>query len=144
MIRALEKISLDSYEAFPRHLADREYFGQRLGLERMQALLDRLGNPERKFPSIHIAGTNGKGSTAALLASILTEAGLRVGLFTSPHLEDFCERIRVGDRLITRNDVLACARRIRDVEEESLTFFEIAAALAFLHFAEKEVDIAVI
>lgn len=84
-----------SYEAFVSHLADREYFGQKLGLERIQSLLERLGNPHHRFRSIHIAGTNGKGSTAAMIASILSEAGYRVGLYTSPHLVDFCERIQI-------------------------------------------------
>ena len=138
------KIPLDSYEAFTRNLEDREYFGQKLGFERIQRLLDRLGNPEKKFQSIHIAGTNGKGSTAAMIASILREAGQQVGLYTSPHLIDFCERIRVGDELITAEEVLHYVRMIREVEEEPLTFFELATAIAFLHFAEEKVSVAVI
>ena len=138
------KIPLDSYEAFTRNLEDREYFGQKLGFERIQRLLDRLGNPEKKFQSIHIAGTNGKGSTAAMIASILREAGQQVGLYTSPHLIDFCERIRVGDELITAEEVLHYVRMIRVVEEEPLTFFELATAIAFLHFAEEKVSVAVI
>lgn len=138
------KIPLDSYEVFTRHLEDREYFGQKLGLERIRKLLDRLGNPEKNFRSIHIAGTNGKGSTAAMIASILREAGLQAGLYTSPHLIDFCERIRVGEELITSEKVLHYAKVIREVEEEPLTFFELATAIAFLHFAERKVPIAVI
>lgn len=139
-----DKVPIDSYASFVRHLEDREYFGQKLGLERIQTLLDRLGNPEKKFRSIHIAGTNGKGSTAAMIASILKEAGLKVGLYTSPHLTDFCERIRIGDRLIGPDEVMHLVRAIREVEEEPLTFFELATAIAFLYFAEKRVDPAVI
>lgn len=137
-------LPLSSYERFTRHLEDREFFGQKLGLERICALLDRMGNPEKRFPSIHIAGTNGKGSTAAMIASILREAGYRVGLFTSPHLQDFCERIRVESGLITPNQVLHYARLIKEVEEEPLTFFELATAIAFLHFSEEKVDLAVV
>lgn len=138
------KIPLSTYEEFTRHLGDREYFGQKLGLERIQALLKRLGNPQDKFRSIHIAGTNGKGSTAAMIAAILEEAGYRTGLFTSPHLEDFCERIRVDGRLIDPEEVLKHARHIREVEDEPLTFFELATAIGFLYFAEARIDIAVV
>ena len=139
-----EKIPLDNYETFTRHLGDREYFGQRLGLERIRSLLERLGNPQEKFRSIHIAGTNGKGSTAAMIGSILKEAGYVTGLFTSPHLEDFCERIQVNGDPITPSEVMAAARVIRDAEDEPLTFFELATALGFLHFAQRGVEIAVL
>jgi dihydrofolate synthase/folylpolyglutamate synthase len=136
---------LDSYENFTRHLEDREFFGQKLGLERIQAVLERLGHPERKFESIHIAGTNGKGSTAAMIAAILSQAGFRTGLYTSPHLTDFCERIRFGDQQISPDEVIHYARMVQEVEGETpLTFFEMATAIAFLHFAEKRVEIAVI
>ncbi len=137
-------LPLESYESFTRHLEDREYFGQKLGLERIQHLLDRLGNPEKKFQSIHIAGTNGKGSTAAMIASILTESGYRTGLFTSPHLNDFCERVRIGSEEISRDEVLHWARRIREVEVEELSFFEMATAIGFLHFSSKGCPVAVI
>jgi dihydrofolate synthase/folylpolyglutamate synthase len=140
----LNETLLDSYESFTRHLEDREYFGQKLGLARIQRLLDRLGNPEKKFRSIHIAGTNGKGSTAAMIASILHEAGVRVGLYTSPHLNDFCERIRIAGEPISPDRVLHWGRIIREAEEEPLTFFELATAIAFLHFAEERVPLAVI
>ena len=134
---------MTTYEDFIYCLSDREFFGQRLGLERIRQVLDRLGNPERKFPSIHIAGTNGKGSTATMVASILREAGYRVGLYTSPHLVDFCERIQILSSPITHPDLLHYARIIHEVEEEPLTFFELATAIAFLHYAKEEVDIAV-
>ena len=102
-MRPSRGIPLDSYEDFVRHIGDREYFGQKLGLERIRALLKRLGDPQEKFRSIHIAGTNGKGSTAAMLAAMLQESGYRTGLYTSPHLEDFCERVDpkiVGKRVL--------------------------------------------
>ena len=140
----MESRSTDSYQSFTTHLADREYFGQKLGLERIQALLGRLGNPERKFKSIHIAGTNGKGSTAAMIASILKSAGYQVGLYTSPHLVDFCERVQGKGSFISPGQVLHYARMIRAVEQEPLTFFELATAIGFLHFAEEKVDLAVI
>ncbi len=135
-----------SYQEFTAHLADREFFGQKLGLERIQGLLDRLGNPEKRFRSIHIAGTNGKGSTAAMIASILKEAGFRVGLYTSPHLQDFCERVQIFSDKISPEQVLHYARIIHEVEapNDPLTFFELATAIAFLHFAEAKVDVAVI
>jgi dihydrofolate synthase/folylpolyglutamate synthase len=144
MKQPVEKISFNSYEEFTRHIGDREYFGQKLGLDRIRALLNRLGNPHEQFRSIHIAGTNGKGSTAAMLAAILEEAGYRTGLYTSPHLEDFCERIRVDGALITPDEVLKHARHVWEVEEEPLTFFELATAIGFLHFAEAGADIAVV
>ncbi len=137
-------ISLDSYESFTRGLADLEYFGQKLGLDRIRALLSRLGNPQDKFSSIHFAGTNGKGSTAAMLASIFQEGGYRVGLYTSPHLEDFCERIRINGQFIDQEQVLKYARAVREVEDDPLTFFELATAIGFLHFAEEGVDLAVV
>lgn len=132
------------YQQFVSHLGDREYFGQKLGLERIQEVLNRLGNPERQFQSIHIAGTNGKGSTAAMLASIFKEAGYQVGLFTSPHLVDFCERIQVNGELISQDRVMALVQKIKQVEKDPLTFFEMATVIGFLHFADAEVDIAVI
>ncbi len=144
LIVTLDRILLDTYENFVRHLEDREHFGQQLGLDRIRKLLGRLKDPQKKFSSIHIAGTNGKGSTAAMLASILKEAGLHAGLFTSPHLVDFCERIRIGGGLISPEQVLSDARRIRAMEEEPLTFFEMATAIAFLHFAEEKVPVAVV
>lgn len=140
----MSPFSPDSYELFTSSLEDREFFGQKLGLDRIQRLLGRLGNPEKKFKSIHIAGTNGKGSTAVMIASMLGEAGFRVGLYTSPHLNDFCERIRIGGRLISQGEVLHWARMIHEVEEESLTFFEMATAIAFLQFAEEKVSLAVV
>ena len=140
-------LSFDSYEALMRNLTDKEYFSQNLGLERMKRLLSYLGNPEKKFASIHIAGTNGKGSTAAICAAIFGEAEYKTGLYTSPHLVDFCERIRVGDENISQHGVMRWAKIISEApgfETDPLSFFEWTTAMAFLHFAEEDVKAAVI
>ena len=121
--------------------------GWDLKLERVRDALSHLGSPERAQPSILIAGTNGKGSTAALVHAALGAQGLRVGLYTSPHLVHFTERIRIGDDEIERNRVVADVARIRRIappEESGLTFFEVSTLLAFLAFAERAVDVAVL
>ncbi|MGB2957522.1 MAG: bifunctional folylpolyglutamate synthase/dihydrofolate synthase, partial [Bacteroidota bacterium] len=119
--------------------------GVKLGLRNIQALLQSLGNPERGFPSIHIAGTNGKGSTAAFLASVFQEAGYRTGLYTSPHLVSFTERIRVNGRQIPVPAVLRLTQSLRsDIERYHATFFESTTAVAFAYFAEQNVDVAVV
>ena len=120
--------------------------GIKLGLETMQILLDRVGNPHRSLRVLHIGGTNGKGSTAAMVAAVLQHAGRRVGLYTSPHLIEFRERIRVNGCMIPEPHVEALIARLLAVLEENLepTFFEMTTALAFLYFAESEVDVAVL
>ena len=121
--------------------------GWDLKLESVRAALDRLGSPERSFASLHVAGTNGKGSTAAFAHSVLSRHGLRVGLFTSPHLDDFRERIRIGDGWISQTAVVALCGEIRERVLDAgveLTFFELATVLAFLHFARAAVDAAVV
>jgi dihydrofolate synthase/folylpolyglutamate synthase len=121
--------------------------GWDLKLERVRAALLRLGSPERSYPSVLIAGTNGKGSTAALTHAALVAQGLRVGLYTSPHLVHFTERIRIGDAEIDRESVIDGVARIRRAappEESGLTFFEVTTLLAFLAFAESAVDVAVL
>jgi dihydrofolate synthase/folylpolyglutamate synthase len=121
--------------------------GWDLKLETVRRALVELGSPERSFPSLHVAGTNGKGSVAAVAEALLRAAGLRTGLYTSPHLIDFCERIRVGERCIPRETVVALAEEVRARTEAAgldLTFFEFATVLAFLHFARQRVDVAVV
>jgi dihydrofolate synthase / folylpolyglutamate synthase len=113
-----------------------------LGLERMQAALAELGHPERRLPAIHVAGTNGKGSTCALVEAVLRAAGFRVGLYTSPHLVRFNERIRIGGADI-ENPVLG--QRLLEVLQRSptalaLTYFELGTLVAFWHFAEEQVE----
>jgi len=126
---------------------------RKFSLDEVRILLSALGNPERRFPAVLIAGTNGKGSTAATLASILTEAGLRTGLYTSPHLERPNERIRVGREEIADADFARLFFLVSDkadqiVRERKLpqmpSFFEMLTALAFLYFAERNVEIAVL
>jgi dihydrofolate synthase / folylpolyglutamate synthase len=118
-----------------------------LRLDRMNQALSLFDHPEEKFPSFHIAGTNGKGSTAAMLHGILHLSGYRVALYTSPHLVSFTERIRVGHEEITPDEVVALANEVWDRTVPAnilLTFFEFVTVMAFIHFARRQVDIAVV
>lgn len=109
------------------------------------ALMEALDNPQNKFKSIHVAGTNGKGSTSHLLASLLREKGLKVGLHTSPHLKDFRERIRVNGVMVEKNWVVDFVEKNKSIIEEiQPSFFETAVAMAFKYFEEQKVDIAFI
>src|SRR4051812_45906247 len=109
------------------------------------ALLKTLGHPEKKIQSIHIAGTNGKGSSSHMLASILQEAGYKTGLYTSPHLKDFTERIKVNGQDIEEQFVVDFVNKIaKTMNEIAPSFFEITTAMAFDYYVYKEVDIAVI
>jgi dihydrofolate synthase/folylpolyglutamate synthase len=104
-----------------------------------------LGNPENKFKSIHIAGTNGKGSTSHMIASVLQEAGYKVGLYTSPHLKDFRERIKINGQMITEDEVVMFVGKYKDqFEQINLSFFEWTVGLAFDYFSNQQVDIAVV
>lgn len=115
------------------------------GLENIEALLTIVGNPEKKLKAIHIAGTNGKGSVAHFTASYCQERGFKTGLFTSPHLVDFRERIRIDGRMITEEQVLVFFHRFKpEFDKLEPSFFEMTTALAFWFFAEQKVDIAVI
>ena len=108
-------------------------------------MMTALGNPEGKFRSIHVAGTNGKGSVSHFLASILQEAGYKVGLYTSPHLVDFRERIRINGEMIPKGDVVNfVAANYQLLTTNSLSFFEMTVGLAFDYFAREKVDIAVV
>src|SRR6476620_7409678 len=108
-------------------------------------LSDYLGNPEKNLKCIHVAGTNGKGSTSHMLASILQEAGYKTGLYTSPHLKDFRERIKINGREISEKFITAFTEKIKPlIEEIEPSFFEITVAMAFDYFAEQKVDIAVV
>jgi dihydrofolate synthase/folylpolyglutamate synthase len=135
-----------SYSSVIEYLYALQKHGIKLGLETMQVLLDRIGNPHRSLRVLHIGGTNGKGSTAAMVASVLQHSGRRVGLYTSPHLVEFRERIRVNGCMITENQVEGLIARLRAALKEDLepTFFEMTTALAFLHFTDMEVDVAVL
>lgn len=114
-------------------------------LDGISKLAKHLGNPHQKFKSVHIAGTNGKGSSAHMLASVLQQAGYKVGLYTSPHLKDFRERIRINGIPIDRDYTLDFVVSNREFfEKEAFSFFEMTVALAFQCFASKQVDVAVI
>jgi len=130
------------------YLFSLQRFGIKLGLKNIQTLLSLLDNPHKKLRCIHIAGTNGKGSTAAFLQSILRHSGYRAGLFTSPHLVNFTERIRINDAEITRKCVAQLVRMIRDICRqnglENITFFEFITALAFTYFAMEKADPVVV
>ncbi len=119
--------------------------GIRWGLERTEALLAGVGDPHRLFRSLHVGGTNGKGSVSALCEAALRASGRATGLYTSPHLVSFAERIRIGGRPVERELLLACEARLRPaIEESGATFFEATTAIAFLCFAEAGVDTAVV
>lgn len=137
-----------NYSDIINYLYGLQKHGIKLGLENMLKLLSILGNPHQKFPSIHIAGTNGKGSTSAMTASILHSAGFNVGLFTSPHILNFGERIKINNDEMPEADIASIADEIRqyiaDLKNLSLTFFEFITAMCFLYFMRKKVDMAVI
>ena len=137
-----------TYDETIKFLYSLEKFGIKLGLESISNLLVLLNDPHQKFKSIHIAGTNGKGSTAAMIASILQCAGYKTALYTSPHLQDFRERIRINGFMIPEEDVIELTKiirnRIYNHSERFLTFFEFTTAMAFLYFAREKVDFAVV
>ena len=114
-------------------------------LDNILTFTSALGNPQTKFKSLHIAGTNGKGSSSSMLASILQEAGYKVGLYTSPHLKDFRERIKIDGKEIPEGYVVNFISENKSfLEKHSLSFFEMTVGMAFSYFAEEKVDIAVI
>ena len=117
----------------------------KIDLSNIIHLSNHLGNPHEKFKSIHVGGTNGKGSTSHMLASVLQEAGYKVGLYTSPHLKDFRERIRVNGQMIPESTVVDFVKTHQDFfKAEQLSFFEMTVGMAFHYFAYAEVDIAII
>jgi dihydrofolate synthase/folylpolyglutamate synthase len=135
-----------TYSETVRFLFGLQQHGIKLGLETIRALLTRVGEPQRRYPVIHIGGTNGKGSTAAMVASILQAAGHRVGLYTSPHLIDFRERIRVDGVMVPEERVTVLVEALQAAAAPDLapTFFEFTTALACQHFAECRIDVAVL
>ena len=114
-------------------------------LSRMQDFCDYLGNPENKIKSVHVAGTNGKGSTSHMIASVLQESGFKVGLYTSPHLKDFRERIKINGSLISKEYIVDFVSKHKPYFlHHSLSFFEMTVGLAFCYFEESQVDVAVV
>jgi len=134
-----------NYSASLDYLYGLQRFGIKLGLENMQAIKSRLPHLQKTLPCIHVAGTNGKGSVSVMLADILKHSGLRVGLYTSPHLHWFTERIRIDGEPVSRDDVALLATQVRVAADGiPVTFFEATTAMALLAFQERQVDIAVI
>ncbi|MSM39200.1 MAG: bifunctional folylpolyglutamate synthase/dihydrofolate synthase [Geobacter sp.] len=132
-----------TYQETLAHIFGLTRFGIRPGLERITTLLARLGNPQQRVRTVSIAGTNGKGSTAAFLSSILAAAGLKVGLFTSPHLISFTERFLINGREIGEAEVTELAAEVLAVAPPETTFFEIVTAMALHYFAREKVDLLV-
>ena len=121
--------------------------GTKPSLDRVRALLDRLGDPHKRLKFVHIAGTNGKGSTAAMTASVLCSAGYRVGLFTSPYIYRFNERIQLCGRQIDDSDVVALTEELRAIAEElpeKPTEFDFVTAMAMTYYARQKADIVVL
>ena len=140
-----------NYEQSLSYLNELGKFGIRLGMERIEALLADLGNPEKKFKTIHVTGTNGKGSVTSMLGNVLLAAGLNVGKFTSPHFVKYNERIELGGRAVSDKDFATIITRVAEAVAtvkkqgvEQPTQFEILTAAAFLYFAQNQVDYAVI
>jgi len=134
-----------NYQQAISYLFGLQIFGIKLGLSNITSFLNYLGNPHLKFQSIHVAGTNGKGSVCAMLEAILCQAGYKTGLFTSPHLVDFTERVRICGKSIEKEFMVEFVKECKDrIDEHKYTFFEVNTALAFLYFAEKRVDLAVV
>jgi dihydrofolate synthase / folylpolyglutamate synthase len=136
-----------SYHNTVQYLYNLQKYGMKFGLDNIRRLSALLNNPHETFLSVHVAGTNGKGSTSAMIASILQSAGFRVGLFTSPHLVSFTERIRINGEEIEEHEVINLTGEIRDIvahcNDFSPTFFEVVTAIAMLFFKSKMVEIAV-
>src|SRR5213075_8644 len=108
-------------------------------------LCEELGDPYKKFKTVHIAGTNGKGSVSHMLAAIFQTAGYKTGLYTSPHLKDFRERIKINGKMVSKEFVISFTEKIKPlIEEIEPSFFEITVAMAFEYFDEQKIDIAII
>lgn len=122
------------------------YSPEKFNLDRMRLLAERLGNPQEQYPVIHVAGTKGKGSTSVFIAAALQQAGYRVGLYTSPHLHDYVERIQVNRAPMLHEELVDAVEQLKPTLQKipEITTFEITTAIAFKYFAEKKVDIAVI
>jgi dihydrofolate synthase / folylpolyglutamate synthase len=139
-------VAMTAYEQCLSTMFGLRRFGIKLGLETIQTILSALGDPQRGYRSIHIAGTNGKGSVAAMLSAILMAAGYRVGRYTSPHLESFNERICIGNKPIENDAVVAAYDRVCAVQrlQRQPTFFEFTTAMALDEFSRRKVDWAII
>jgi dihydrofolate synthase/folylpolyglutamate synthase len=146
-----EKDLEKNYQESLQYLVNLTTFGMNFGLGRIEELLKRLGNPEKALRVIHVGGTNGKGSTTVMIARILKKSGHRVGVFTSPHMHDWRERMVINGQMIPKEKVIQLIKRVVPLLEEMVaegfehpTEFEVSTALALLYFAEEKVDFAVI
>lgn len=143
---------LQTYEAVRHYLYGLKHRGAIYGIDRMRELVRHLGDPQQTYPVIHVAGTNGKGSTCAMLESIFRRAGKRTGMFTSPHLVHQGERVQVDRNILTRDEIVAYTQRLKPIAEaierenegHHPSFFEFMTGMAFLRFAEAKVDIGII
>src|SRR4030067_271644 len=139
----------NGYQQSLDYLYGLEKFGMIFGLTKAEGILDAVGNPHSEIQAIHIGGTNGKGSTAAMMASILQKEGYRVGLYTSPHLLRFTDRIIVNGRQIEKEEVADLTEWMKKKVEAAgvappFTFFDFTTAMAFLYFKQKMVDLAIL
>lgn len=144
--RPFERLSYDrEYDQALDYLYNLQKFGIKFGLSKTENLLRAFHNPHQELNCLHIAGSNGKGSVAAMLASIYRRAGYKTGLFTSPHLVDFRERFQINGRLISKSRTLDLIREIREKvdQEEPPTFFELVTAMALIYFQQEKVDLAI-
>ena len=141
------------YKEALEFIYSRQRFGIKLGLQNIKALLQGLGEPHKSYPAVLIAGTNGKGSTASIIASILIKGGYRVGLYTSPHLVKLEERFQINYKIISSKELVLICSKIKNLIEFLLlnkklkhqpTFFEITTAIALEYFKQKLVDIALL
>ncbi len=139
------------YKEALEYLGSLSKFGTRMGLKRMQELMQYLSLPQEKYKTIHVTGTNGKGSVSAMLNEIFVQSGIKVGIYTSPHLVSYRERIRINGQLISEHDFASCIDVVRTFAEKMVhngsehpTQFEVITAAAFLHFAINGVEYAVI
>lgn len=143
---------LPDYHAARNYLYALKHHGARYGIDRMLLLTEALGHPQRRFPIIHVAGTNGKGSTSAMLEAIYRQAGYTTGLYTSPHLVHQGERVQVNRTLLSHEEIVDFTNRLRPVAEEleardpgsHPSFFEFMTAMAFLRFAAAQVGMAIV
>lgn len=143
---------LQTYDEVRSYLYGLKHRGALYGIDRMKGFVERLGHPERAWPAIHVAGTNGKGSTCAMLEAIYRAAGYRTGLFTSPHLVHQGERVQVDRRILTRDEIIHYTRQLKAFAEKlgalsadlHPTFFEFMTGMAFQHFMESQVDVGII
>ena len=138
-------MSQNTYKKTITELYDLQQFSVKQGLDNISDLVHFIGHPEKNFPVLHVAGTNGKGSTSVILQNILSAHGLRTGLYTSPHLIDFRERIRIDYKYIKDEYIVDYWKKIASkVFEIKATFFDTTTALAFCYFRDQDVDVAVI